>query len=70
MGVCDALLVNEEHPADRFRFWLLTHGSYQGERFWRTAVLRECLPSGEALEFAAGEILGGLPPPSKKDDAP
>jgi hypothetical protein len=47
---------------DLFRFWLLSHtdtNMIAGPRFWRTGVLRECLPSADsAMEFMAlGELL-------------
>jgi len=46
-------------PSDLFRFWLLSHDATLGALFWRTAVLRECLPSPDStLDFVAlGEPL-------------
>lgn len=52
MDVADLLLRDvEPDPAERFRFWLLTHGSAEGERFWRAVVLRECTPDPEQPGF-------------------
>jgi len=51
-GVAEALL---GPTADLFQFWLLTHHDNAlvvGPQFWRTAVLRECLP--RAIDIAAG----------------
>jgi len=61
-GVAEALVDKTEHGPDLFRFWLLSHtdaNRVAGSRFWRTGVLRECLPSAdEALTFTAlGERL-------------
>ncbi len=43
--------------SDLFRFWLLSHTDMNvlyGAKLWRTAVLRECLPSPDAvLNFEA-----------------
>ena len=54
-GVAELLVDKAEHGPDLFRFWLLSHTDVNmiaGPRFWRTAVLRECLPSADtALEF-------------------
>ena len=40
--LCDETWVTQ--PSDLFRFWLQTHVDAIGPRFWRAAVLRECLP--------------------------
>lgn len=44
---------------DLVAFWVKTHEVRNGQQFWRTAVLRECLPSIDAsLTFEAiGERL-------------
>jgi hypothetical protein len=60
-GVAE-LLVDYGLGPDLFQFWLLSHTDtnvFAGRRFWRTGVLRECLPGVDsALEFAAlGEPL-------------
>ncbi len=51
-GVAEALT-----PASgpyMFRFWLQTHTEPLGAKFWRTAVLRECLPNpADELLFVA-----------------
>jgi len=56
-GVAEALVDKVEHGPDLFRFWLLGHADVNcvaGPRFWRTGVLRECLPSPDtALDFEA-----------------
>lgn len=54
-GVAEAL-VDETWlgHTDIFRFWLQTHAEPRGPLFWRTAILRECLPDPEiGLQFAA-----------------
>jgi hypothetical protein len=39
---------------DLFLFWLQTHTDVLGARFWRTAVMRECLPDPDGeLTFVA-----------------
>jgi hypothetical protein len=56
-GVAELLVDKAEHGPDLFRFWLLSHSDTNmiaGPRFWRTGVLRECLPSADGmLEFTA-----------------
>lgn len=44
---------------DIVAFWLKTHEAHNGRQFWRTAVMRECLPSvDDNLIFeAVGERL-------------
>jgi hypothetical protein len=49
-GVAETLVDKTEHGPDLFRFWLLSHtdaNMIAGPRFWRTGVLRECLPRPE-----------------------
>jgi hypothetical protein len=56
MGIADEFLKDSASSPDRFLFWLLSTGGCTelGARFWRTVVLRECLPSPEAeLSFEA-----------------
>jgi hypothetical protein len=55
MGVADLILQEvEPDSVERFRFWLFTQASPFGEEFWRTAVLRECVPDpGGVLSFVA-----------------
>jgi hypothetical protein len=52
-GVAEVLLGTQP---DLFQFWLLTHRQdialVTGPMFWRTAVLRECLP--REIDVAAG----------------
>ena len=43
-GVADLVLDGLADSVERFRFWLLTHTEFNGQQFWRTAVLRVCLP--------------------------
>lgn len=50
-GVAAALAVKDE--PDLFLFWLYTHTEPLGATFWRTAVLRECLPNPDELSFVA-----------------
>jgi len=39
---------------DQFLFWMQTHTDPLGPKFWRTAVLRECLPGpDDELTFVA-----------------
>ena len=59
MGVADVLLKDvEPDSVERLRFWLHTHTLLEGDRLWRTMVLRECLP--ESLhDFTAGELISG-----------
>lgn len=56
-GVAEALTDKIQHGPDLFRFWLLSHHDANmivGPQFWRTSVLRECLPSHDApLDFVA-----------------
>lgn len=56
-GVAEALIdTSVVQQPDLFQFWLLTHSpaSALGAAFWRTAVLRECLPDPVGdLEFVA-----------------
>ena len=54
LGVCHLLAPDSVDGPDQLRFWLLTHNSFDGKRFWRVAVLRECLPAADdGLEFEA-----------------
>lgn len=51
-GVAEALApIDLVGSADLFQFWLQTHAELLGAKFWRTAVMRECLPDpdGELL---------------------
>lgn len=50
-GVAAALSVKDE--PDLFQFWLYTHTEPLGALFWRTAVMRECLPNPDELSFVA-----------------
>lgn len=45
--------------SDPFRFWLQTHTDPVGPKFWRTAVLRECLPDpdGELMFVALSPVI-------------
>lgn len=53
-GVAQLLVGDTVPSTDLFRFWLLSHAAAEGRRFWRTAVLRECLPSAATvMEFTA-----------------
>jgi hypothetical protein len=64
-GVAQLLVGDTVPSTDLFRFWLLSHTDVNmiaGPRFWRTAVLRECLPDVDAaLEFTTFTALGELP---------
>jgi hypothetical protein len=46
-----------------FLFWLQTHTDPLGAKFWRTAVLRECLPDpdGELMFVAMSPIVRHQP---------
>lgn len=60
-GVAESLMPDQKGP-DLFAFWLVSHHDteiWRAREFWRTAVLRECLPSADAnLDFVAlGELL-------------
>lgn len=62
MGVVDELLKTTGADSyERFLCWLFTSTCTElGARFWRTAVLRECLPSpDQELTFEAGELILG-----------
>lgn len=62
-GVAEALLPTLS-GADLFRFWLQTHvDSVDGPRFWRTAVLRECLPDpdGELMFVPLSPVIREQP---------
>jgi hypothetical protein len=53
-GVAETLVPAGVPAHETFAFWLSTHRDDTwptGQRFWRTAVLRECLPS-DATELA------------------
>jgi hypothetical protein len=61
MGVADELLKNAADSVERFQFWLFASACTElGARFWRTAVLRECLlpPETEPVFEALAEPLG------------
>jgi hypothetical protein len=56
-GVAEAL-VPDWKSSTLFEFWLLSHNDnatgFQGPRFWRTAVARECTPDPDSeLTFVA-----------------
>lgn len=51
LGVADMLLGTTTDSVERFAFWLQSHNEPLAPRFWRTAVLRECLPDPECLRF-------------------
>lgn len=52
-GVAQALLPDMDRT-ELFLFWLQTHDTVQRVVFWRTAVLRECLPDpDDELSFIA-----------------
>lgn len=52
-GVAEAIALVDSR--DAFAFWLQTHtDTCNGPRFWRTAVMRECLPDPDSeLTFVA-----------------
>ncbi len=56
LGVA-VLLAPDVPGPDIYAFWLNSHrdvNMYEGKRFWRTAVMRECLPStDDVLDFIA-----------------
>lgn len=66
-GVAEALVecrATAFEQGDLFQFWLLTHSddvAHIGPTFWRTAVLRECLP--RAVDVDAGLQFVALAPP-------
>lgn len=52
-GVVEAIMPSACGP-DEFLFWMQTHTDPLGAKFWRTAVLRECLPNPDSeLAFVA-----------------
>jgi hypothetical protein len=68
-GVAEALVDSASRGTaltgtDLFQFWLLTHDEacvVTGSKFWRTAVLHECLP--RAVDVDAGLQFVALAPP-------
>ena len=48
---------------DLFLFWMQTHTEPLGPKFWRTAVLRECLPDpdGELMFVALSPVVRERP---------
>jgi len=50
-GVAEALA--PVSGTELFLFWLQTHTDPLGAKFWRTAVMRECLPNPDELTFVA-----------------
>lgn len=54
-GVAQSLALDSVGSVpDLFRFWLVSHAYPLAARFWRTAVLRECLPDPTSdLNFEA-----------------
>lgn len=57
-GVVEAIMPNVCGP-DEFLFWMQTHTDPLGPKFWRTAVLRECLPDpdGELMFIALSPVI-------------
>lgn len=59
MGVVEEICTAS--PVDKFMVWLATHdlSLVDGARFWRVAVLRECLPNPDGeFEFGHPVIVG------------
>ena len=54
LGVVDDLLPDSSY-LDRWVIWMQTYAAPEGHKFWRTAVMRECLPHGELDFIAVGE---------------
>lgn len=57
-GVVEAIMPSACGP-DEFLFWMQTHTDPLGPLFWRTAVMRECLPDpdGELMFVALSPII-------------
>jgi hypothetical protein len=51
-GVVEAIAPGHD-TVDLMQLWLVSHTSGLGSLFWRAAVLRECLPNPDELEFVA-----------------
>lgn len=60
-GVAEALA--PVRGTELFLFWLQTHTDPLGAKFWRTAVMRECLPDpdGELMFVALSPVIRQQP---------